>query len=200
MPERLPELDLTHGQLLWSVRYGREPTPLVKDQVRYLRTLGIPAAAKEQARGPGSRIRYDFFDLVEVGLAVTAFDLRFRPQDIAAVLVEKREEMRKVYSTAWKELSEAVLHDDWVKSRGRKTAMLDEELYLRLHDRRSEKWGQIDLVGFEEATDELPVFEPIERFADGTPRRLIPLKRLIVQWVVWAEESPLTKPGPSGAE
>ena len=52
MPQRLPDLELTHGQLLWSIRYGREPTQLVKDQVRYLRTLGIPAAAKDQARGP----------------------------------------------------------------------------------------------------------------------------------------------------
>lgn len=198
MPQRLPDLSLTHGQLLWSIRYGRDPTQLVKDQVRYLRTLGIPPAAKEQAKGPGSRIRYDFFDLIEVGLAVTALDLRCRPQDIAAVLVDKRDDMRGVYETGWKELPEAALHDDWVRSRGRATVLFDDELYLRVHDRRSEKWGQIDFVGVEEANDEVPVLEPIERFADGSPRRVIPIKRLMIQWVAWALEAPTITPGPSG--
>ncbi len=196
MPQRLPDLELTHGQLLWSIRYGREPTQLVKDQVRYLRTLGIPAAAKEQARGPGSRIRYDFFDLVEIGLAAAALDLRFRPQDIAAVLAGNREEMRKVYSTTWKELPKAALQADWVKSQGRQIPLLGDEVYLRLHERRSEQWGQMDFVNAEEATDELPFFEPVERFAGARPQRLIPLKRLMIQWVAWAFEAPPTKPGP----
>ena len=197
MPQRLPDLELTHGQLLWSIRYGREPTQLVKDQVRYLRTLGIPAAAKDQARGPGSRITYDFYDLVEIGLAVTALDLRFRPQDIAAVLAGNREEMRKVYSSTWKEPPDAALHASWVKRQGRQTPLLGDEIYLRFHGRRSEQWGQIDFVGPDEATDELPFFEPIERFAGDRPQRLIPLKRLMIQWVVWALEAPPTKPGPA---
>jgi hypothetical protein len=196
VPQPLPDLELTHGQLLWSIRYGREPTQLVKDQVRYLRTLGIPAAAKEQARGPGSRIRYDFFDLVEIGLAVAALDLRFRPQDIAAVLAGNREEMRKVYSTTWRELPEAALQADWIKSQGRQIPLLGDEVYLRLHERRSEQWGQMDFVSPEEASDELPFFEPIERFAGARPQRLIPLKRLMIQWVAWALEAPPTKPGP----
>lgn len=197
MPERLPDLELTHGQLLWSIRYGREPTRVVKDQVRYLRTLGIPAAAKEQARGPGSRITYDFYDLIEVGLAVAALDLRFKPQDIKAVLADQRDEMRKCYSSAWKELPTSALLAPWVKSQGRQKALIGDELYLRLHERHSQKWGQIDFVSAEEASDELPIFEPIERFADTKPERLIPLKRLIIQWVVWALEAPPTSPGPA---
>lgn len=198
VPQQLPDLELTHGQLLWSIRYGREPTQLVKDQVRYLRTLGIPAAAKEQARGPGSRITYDFLDLVEIGLAVTALDLRSRPQDIAAVLAGKRGEMRKLYSTVWREIPDAALQESWVRSQGRETPLFAEEAYLRLHDRRSEHWGQIDLVSAEEANGAFPIFEPIERFAAGPPKRLIPIKRLMIQWVVWALEAPPTKPGPSG--
>lgn len=196
MPQRLPDLELTHGQLLWSIRYGREPTQAVKDQARYLRALGIPAAAKEQARGPGSRITYDFYDLIEIGVAVSALDLRFRPQDIAAVLADNRDGMRKAYSTAWKELPEAALHADWVKSQGRQTPLLGDEIYLRLHERHSEQWGTIDFVGPDEATDELPLLEPIERFAGERPQLLIPLKRLMIQWVTWALEAPPTKPGP----
>jgi hypothetical protein len=198
VPQQLPDLALTHGQLLWSIGYGREPTPQIKDQVRYLRTLEIPAAAKEQARGPGSRITYDFYDLVEIGLAVTALDFRFKPRDIAAVLAGNREEIRKVYSSTWKELPDAALHAGWVKSQGKETPLLGDEVYLRLHDRRSEQWGQIDFVGPDEATVELPFFEPIERFAGARPKRLIPLKRVMIQWVAWALEAPPTKPGPVG--
>jgi len=200
MPDQLPVLHLTHGQLLWAIRYGRDPNQQLKDQVRYLRTLGIPAAAKEQARGPGSRIEYDYFDLMEIGLAVTGLDLQSRPQDIAAVLVGQREGMHNVYRSAWTETPAAALHADWVKTRGRQTALVQDELYLRLHNRRSEKWGQIDLVSAEEASDKLPIFEPIERFAEGPPERLIPIKRLMTQWVVWAFEAPPTKPGPAPRE
>ena len=196
MPQKLPELELTHGQLLWSICFGREPTQQIKDQVRYLRALGIPAAAKEQARGPGSRITYDFYDLLEIGLALTALDFRFKPQDIAAVLAGQREEMRKVYSSAWKELPEGALDADWVRSRGRETPLLADEIQIRLHDRRSEQWGTLDFVGPGEVTDEFPFFEPIERFAGAKRKRLIPLKRLMIQWVAWALEAPPTKPGP----
>ena len=194
----LPELELTHGQLLWSIRYGHEPMQAVKDQIRYLRALGIPAAAKEQARGPGSRIRYDFFDLVEIGYAVTALDLHFRPQDIAAVLADKRNEMRGLYSTLWLEIPEAALTAGWVKSQGREVPLVADEAYLRVHDRRSEQWGQIDFVGPNEASETLPFFEPVERLAGSRPLRLIPMKRLMIQWVVWAQEAPATKPGPVG--
>jgi len=197
MPARLPDLHLTHGQLLWAIKLGRDPDRQLKDQVRYLRTLGIPAAAKEQASGPGSRITYDFHDLMEVGLAVTGLNMRFKPKDIAAVLVGQRKGMRAVYEQAWKDIPEEALSADWVRSRGRITPLLQDEFPLRLHERHSEKWGQMDFASFGEATEELPVFEPIERFADGPPKRLIPLKRLMIQWVVWAQEAPEIKPGPA---
>ncbi len=195
MPNHLPDLDLTLGQMLWAIGYGREPVRALKDQIRYLRLLDIPPASAAQASGPGNRIRYDFHDLVELGLAVTALDLGFRPRDIAAVLAGQRKQMRQVYDRAWLALPEQALSQSWVKSRGEEKVMLDHELYLRLHDRRSEKWGEIDFVGAEEASKDLPVFEPVERFANEPPRRLLPLKRLILQWVAWAMEAPEIRPG-----
>ena len=196
MPDRLPDLELTHGQLLWAINYGRVPDQQLKDQVRYLRTLGIPAAAKEQASGPGSRIRYDFFDLIEVGVAITALNFRLRPKDISAVLVGQREGMRSAYVAAWKELPEQALTAEWVKSRGQRVEIGDE-YRLRLHERHSEQWGRMDWIGPDEATPDLPVFQPIERFADGLRRPVLPLKQLMIQWVAWALEAPQTKPGPS---
>jgi hypothetical protein len=196
MPQRLPNLELTHGQLLWAIGYGRNASRKLKDQARYLRTLGIPPAAEEQARGPGARIRYDFYDLVEVGVAVTALNFGFRPKDIIAVIVGQREGMRRAYCAAWKELPEEAVHAGWVKTRG-KQSMFETEYRLRLHDRHSEKHGEMDWVGPNEVTPKLSIFQPIERFADGTTRAVIPLKQLMVQWVAWALEAPPTKPGPA---
>lgn len=195
MPALLPDLDLTLGQMLWAVRYGHEPDQHFRDQIRYLRLLDIPAASAAQASGPGKRIRYGFADLIELGLAVTGLDLGFRPKDIAAVLVDQREGMHRLYAETWLELPDAALAGDWVKSRGRIGALVDDERFLRLHDRRSGKWGQIDLVGPDEANDALPMLEPVERFGSEAPRRLIPLKRLMLQWIAWALDAPEIKPG-----
>lgn len=194
----LPAFELSYGQLLWSVNYGREPDQILKDQARYLRTLGIPPATESEASGSGKRITYGFCDLIELGLAVTSLDFGFRPKEISAGLVANRGEMRQRYTEVWKGIPEAALRDDWVKSRGRMKPMFGEEDFVRLHDRRSERFGKIDFVSFEEATDKLQPFEPIERFETGSPRRLIPLKRYMLQWVAWAQEAPATKPGPAG--
>jgi hypothetical protein len=195
MPRQLPDLHLSLGQMLWAVRYGSDPDQRFRDQIRYLRLIDIPAASAQQASGPGKAIRYGFDDLVELGLAVTALDLGFRPKDIAATLVGNRAEMHRLYRAAWLELPDAALAAEWVKSRGRMGAVVDEERLLRLHDRRSDKWGQIDLVSVEEAGGGLPLLEPVERFANEPPRRLLPLKRLMLQWVAWALDAPEIRPG-----
>ena len=195
MPQEIPVLSLTQGQLLWAIKYGREPDARMKYQIRYLRALDIPPASSRQANGPGKRISYDFFDLIEAGVAITGLDLGFRPKDIAVVLVEKREVMHRIYADVWHELPDTSLTQDWVKSRGRSAVLMGDEVYIRLHDRRSEKWGQVDFVNPTEAGVILPMFEPIERFDGEAPRRLLPLKRLMLQWVAWALEAPPIKPG-----
>ena len=199
MPLQLPDLNLTLGQLLWSVSYGGEADQRFKDAVRYLRLLGIPQAAEAQADGSGKRIHYNFFDLVEMGLAVTGLDLGYRPRDIAAVLVDNRKEMWPIYARAWYELPESALGADWVKSRGRIKVHFDDDLFLRFHDRRSGKWGEIDLIEAADATKTLGPFEPVERFGDDAPRRLVPLKRLMMQWIGWAHEAPEIRPGRKSA-
>lgn len=195
MLRHVPELLLTQGQLLWAVNYGREPDIRLRNHVRYLRALDIPPATTRQASGPGKSIAYDFFDLIEGGIAVTGLDLGFRPKDIAALLVKQRGEMRSLYANTWRELPTAAIDQDWVKSRSRIVPILGDEIFIRLHDRRSEKWGQVDVVNPEEASERLPAFEPVERFFDEAPRRLLPLKRLMRQWVGWAMEAPPINPG-----
>jgi hypothetical protein len=199
-PMELPDLELSYGQLLWAIHYGRDPDQMLKDRARYLRQMDIPAAAAREADGSGKRISYDFFDLIELGLAVTSLDLGFRPKEISAGLVGNRLQMRKQYADVWGEIPDLALQADWVRSRGRITPFFEEESFVRLHDRRSEKFGNIDFVSFEEANEKLPPFEPVERFENEPPRRLIPLKRVMIQWVAWAQEAPIMKPGPTGKE
>lgn len=196
----LPDLQLSYGQLLWAIHYGREPDQMLKDRVRYLRQMDIPAAAAREAEGSGKRITYNFFDLVELGLAVTSLDLGFRPNEISAGLVGNRSQMRKHYMEVWGEIPEMALQAEWVRSRGRLKPLFEEESFVRLHDRRSDAFGKIDFVSFEEASERLPAFEPVERYEKEPPRRLIPLKRVMIQWVAWAQEAPVTRPGPAGKE
>lgn len=195
MPTDLPKLSLSQGQLLWAANYGCEPDPRLRNQVRYLRALDIPPAAARQASGPGKRVNYDFYDLIEAGIACAGINLGFRPKDIAKVVAQNRGNMRKRYASTWREIPEAALDDEWVKSRGRLRPMFQDEIYIRLHDRGSEKWGEFEVVSEEEASADLPMFEPIERFPGQEPKRLVPLKRLMIQWVVWAIEAPETRAG-----
>lgn len=196
MPNPLPDLNLSLGQVLWSLNHGREPDKLLKDQVRYLRLLGIPKKVEQGARGSGNRIRYDFFDLVEMGLALEALNRRFTPKSISAVLNNDRERMTKVIEAAWLEIPEAELGQTWVKSRGSLPPGIIDDLYLRLHERRHEKWGKLDFLGPDAPGAKAFPLGPIERFEDGTTAELVPIKRSMVPWVVWAWEAPEVRTGP----
>ena len=109
MPLPVPDLSLSHGQMAWALCYGQEPDQRLRDQLRYLRQLGIPKTASERGAGSGNRICYDFYDLVETGLGVMGLMRGSKPRDIAAVLVDRREALRQVYAQAWAELPEIVL-------------------------------------------------------------------------------------------
>lgn len=196
MPQSLPELSLTLGQVLWALNHGREPDKLMKDQVRYLRLLGIPEASTQASPGPGNRIRYDFFDLVELGLALAGLERRFKPGDIAAVLHDDRKRMRNAISAAWSAIANTELDEPWVKSRGRVPSGFAEDLLLRLHDRRNEKWGKLDFLGPEDPEWTGMPLVLIERFEDGTTAELIPLKATMLPWVAWALEAPAIRTGP----
>ena len=196
MPEALPDLDLTQGQLLWALGHGQDAKTTLKNQVRYLRHLGIPKNSAEKVAGPGNRIRYDFHDLVELGLGVTALQRRFKPKDISAVLVDGRESMRQGIETAWRDMSEEQINANWIKSRGTIVPLRLDDFYLRLHDRRTEKWGKVDIVRPDQVKPGLEVFTPIEIFEDGEIKVLFPLQALMLPWVAWALEAPPIRTGP----
>jgi hypothetical protein len=194
----LPDFQLSYGQMAWAVCYGMSPDQRTRDQLRYLRALSIPETAIDRTPGSGNQLHYGFVDLVEVGLALTALGMGMRPADIAAVVVGQRADLRPIYTQSWLELPEAALAADWVKSRGKVGVLLQDEILIRVHDRHGAKAGTFDLMSSEDASEALPMFAPVERVVGQSPRRLLPLKRLMIQWVVWALEAPVIRPGRKG--
>jgi len=196
LPQPLPDLNLTLGQVLWALNHGREPDKVLQDQVRYLRQLGIPQKSNDQAPGSGNRIRYDFHDLVELGLGLTALRHRFKPKDISTVLHDDRVRMRNAIELAWTELPETAIAAPWVKSHDKTKVGMGDELFLRMHERHGEQWGKVDLVHPNQVKPGLEAYTPIEIFEDGEIRVIFPIKALILPWVAWALEAPATRTGP----
>ena len=69
------------------------------------------------------------------------------------------------------------------------------EIFLRLHDRYSERPGSCELVAGD-PFDFLRQFATVtERYPGGEVRTLLPLTRLVIELVAWAREAPEIKPG-----
>lgn len=197
MPTAVPELSLSHGQVLWALGRGRQPEPTMVDEVRYLRELGVPFRAAELGRGRGNRLRYRYEHLIELGVALFALRRGMRPREIATLLVGNRKRLREIYRKAWSEQPEAAVASEWVKSRGRIVPVLANEIVLRLHDRYSSAPGTIELLGEKDQIGDLSqLVAPVETYPGEGARTLLPLTRLALELVAWAQEAPELKPGP----
>lgn len=196
MAPPLPELSLSHGQMLWALGHGRAADDTLKDQVRYLRQLGIPTNSSLQAPGRGNRVRYGIHDLIELGLAMTGLRYRFRPKDIQAVLQDDREQLRLHTIFAWGEQPDDILEQDWVKSRQSPDMIIRPEIYLRMHDRRRKSGGHLEILGTERAAPGEGILMPVEVFEDGEYRLIIPVMLLSIPWIAWALEAPSIRTGP----
>jgi hypothetical protein len=87
------------------------------------------------------------------------------------------------------------LQADWVKSRGKLISVLEHEHFLRLHNRYSDTPGHYEIVVPNTATTLDDVFGLRERFADGATVVEIPLTRLVLELVYWAQQAPVIRPG-----
>lgn len=196
---KIPRLELSFGQLAWTLCMGQAPSAHVKNRLNYLRQLGIPFERAERARGSGNRIAYAYEDLLECGVGLFALEVGMKPKDIQAILVERRTVMQKIFRRALREQPEAALTSPWVKSRGRIGVLMGTEIFLRLHDRYSSRPGAVEVITPGDAPISFAtLFDPIERLPDGNVVRLAPLTRLALQWVAWALEAPVIRTGPRG--
>ena len=188
----VPHLDLSLHQLAWALCMGQEPSRHVLDRLNYLRQLGIPSAVKVTP-GSGNRRRYNYFDLVEAGVALYGLNNGMKPADLKNLLVDRREEMKGYYKQALAEQPEAQLSSDWVRSRGKISVLLANSIELRMHDRYSSTPGKIE-VG-QGVDNGLPTFDMVEHISADQTVRLCPLTKLALQWTAWALEAPEVKPG-----
>jgi hypothetical protein len=192
----IPNLNLTHGQVLWTLSRGVTPDPILIDQLRYLRRLGVPFSRSELGSGKGNRVWYRYEHLIEVGVAVFALQRGMKPREVPQFLVQQRKYLRTLYRKALSDQPEAGLRAEWVKSRGRLVPLLGDEIFLRLHDRHSEAPGKIEMLEPSEIKDLSEFFMLGEKYPGEKTRTLLPLTRLVLELVAWADEAPEIRPGP----
>jgi len=188
------DLSLTHGQVAWALARGPQPTPVLFDQLRYLRQLGVPFSKRELGGGRGNRIRYGFDQLIELGVALFGLQRGMAPREVAGILVEHRAELRRCYRDILAALPAAAFEAEWVKSRGAGVPIMNET-FLRLHDRYSERRGSFELVAGDPFALLSQFATVTERYPGGEVRTLLPLTRLVIELVAWAREAPEIKPG-----
>jgi hypothetical protein len=196
MESSVPSLNLTHGQVLWALSRGTSPEQRLVDQARYLRLLGVPFRKSELGGGRGNRVRYRYEHLIELGVAVWAFERGMTPREVAKFLIEQRKFLRPLYAKAFADQPEKAIEAEWVKSRGRLVPLLGGEIFLRLHDHYSEAPGKIEMLDQSEIKSLSDFFMLAEKYPGEKTRTLLPLTRLALELVAWAREAPEVKPGP----
>ncbi len=129
-------------------------------------------------------------------MALFGLQRGMKPKEVARLLVEHRKYLRGLYAKAFSERAESAIQASWVKSRGRIVPILGDEVFLRLHDRYSDTPGKIEVLGPDEIQDLGELFALAEKYPGEKTRTLLPLTRLVLELVAWAQEAPEIKPGP----
>ncbi len=112
-----PDLQLSAGQVAWTLwppMAGRpvEPPPKFLARLRYLQKEGVPFAEEEVAKGSGHNQLYEFDHLAELAVAIELINHGVRPGDVAALLVNRREEFRRWFKEAYERRGEEYFFDD----------------------------------------------------------------------------------------
>jgi hypothetical protein len=185
----IPHLDLTQGQVAFALNLGEPPPDKLFNQLNYLRLKGIPFPPARQRVGRGHHLRYEFGELIEIGVAIYALQNGSKLIDLLPVFVGQRQALRAVFRSVMDELPEAALRAHWVRSKGKQVPILADETWLVLHDRHSQAPGTHEVVI--KALSEKPSQDELFEFFMGQqPRGHVPLKRMILQWTAWALEAP----------
>lgn len=200
MPAQIPDLSLSHGQVLWALSLGEAPSQRMVDGARYLRALGIPFSKKEQNTGRGNRLRYGFDELIELAIAFYYLRNGVRPKDIEEHLPKDRKKLRELCRQAFTEQPEKALESSWVKSRGQEIPLMGHQMFLPYHDRYSETPGKMEYREKAEVKKLQHITDPVTRMSNGKSQDAIPLTRLVLETVAWALEAPEVKTGPASAE
>lgn len=90
-------LRLTHGQVLWTLARGKEPSQELRESVKYLRKLGVPFSRKTLGVGRGSSVSYRFPELMELSIALLLRERGMDLRDIAFALRHLRSKLSPSY-------------------------------------------------------------------------------------------------------
>ena len=195
----VPDLQLTHGQLLWTLCRGNVPLgpqrQVLLNELRYLRQLGIPFRETRRGTGRGHRIYYTYEELIELAVGLMALRRGVRPQILAKAFVKRRTKLWQLYREALEAQPAAALEAPWLSKPGKESVLLESPFPLRLHNRYSETPGKIELVLPHEARQFEEIFTLREVFSDGASELLIPLANLVLQMTYWATRAPTIQPG-----
>jgi hypothetical protein len=191
----IPNLELTHGQMLQAIAFGREPGAEVRDKARYLRQLGIP---RPPGAGPGKgqRVVYGFDDLALVGFGLLALGEGYRPRVLTELMAHGRVELVGYIRAAWTNYTEEFVNGAWTKMRGKSLTTLAEPWYLRLHGRAGKQMAGIELVQGR-GDDASSAVVPYEVIPGEAPAKLFEIDYWLPQWVAWACAAP---PQPRGRQ
>lgn len=190
----VPDLSLTHGQLLWAVSLGRDPSEEVRDRARYLRQKGIPRPNTGEGPGRGHQLTYRFDDLVLVGLGLLALADGYKPGKLSEYLVDERQRFLSIVHEAWLDLPRDILDDPDCKAPGASKILYEYEFYVRLSGRSRSEEARLDFVPMLMAPDEPP--EMVELVPGELPAKVYPLKQWMPKWVAWARDAPDIRRGP----
>ena len=188
----LPQLALTHGQVMWCLAGGREPKPPLPHQVRYLRQLGIPFDESEKGQGKGVRLTYNFYEFIELGIAQEALRRGAAPRCLT-MFVDDRKRFKNAYRQAYAELAGPSLYEGDPRTR----SGYESEYLIRVRDRFSSKAGEIYLSRQPEGDLEWRFGDLVELF-EGEELIVIQLKSLMASLLGLAAIAPDIKPGRKG--
>ena len=184
----IPDLSLTHGQLLWAIAFGRDPSSEVADKARYLRQLGIPRPPGS-GPGKGQRIVYGFDDLALVGFGLLALGEGYRPRVLVEQMVTGRADLVNHFHAAWDDYPNEFVNEGWVKTRGKSGVMRGEPWFIRLHGRARGQMAGVEIVRGQ-GNETSPGLIPSEVIPGEAPAKLFMIDYWLPQWVAWAREAP----------
>ena len=193
----IPPLTLTLGQVAWILALGQEPKRHMLDKLNYLRQLGIPFEQGQRQLGSGNRVSYSYAEMVEMGVGLWGLMHGVKPSVITKFLIGQRTSLRDLYVQALLELPPTALDAPWVRSRGKSGAVRENDILLRLHDMYDKPLGKFEVVFQKDLQNSSfdQFVNTVEITGLGSPKLLMPLTTMAIQWLAWALQAPPIRPG-----
>jgi hypothetical protein len=105
----VPDFELTHGRALWVLsRMGLAagvPPDTLNHYVKSVRKLGVPFAYGTSIGGSGKPVRYSFYHMMELALALTLRVYGTLPEPVLKGLVRSRHDLYALYRRAYLEFA-----------------------------------------------------------------------------------------------